>query len=529
MICMLGLLRKLFKAEKEVKSVESTVTTITSSDTTTIESNIRTLAFYPIINNYSYVHIYVGGGGSKNYMVIEPPLNTYEVSVLHKVKDILIRDEEVVRKLKTLTRVEEGIQVIKEFIIRGSSLRDEVLADKISYYIARDLIGYSIIDPLIKDPNLEDIVCTGVNVPIYVFHTEYEWLRTNIVLTDVVELERIIRRLAFKSGIEISIAKPIAEGILRNEGFRVHLVLDVVSRRGSTFTIRKFKTMPYTLVDLINLRTVDPLLAAYLWLLADNLRSIMIVGPTASGKTTLLNAIAMMIPPEVKVVTVEEAPELNLIGHENWVSMVARLSSEEGVTNVTLYELLKSSLRQRPDVIIVGEIRGEEAYTFFQSIALGHGGMTTIHADSIESAIRRLEAHPFNIPKSFLQLVKVFILVGRVQVGTYATQRRVLEVKEVEKLDTKTNELVMITPFRWVKESDSIEFSGYSHIIKSIADDLKIDYNDVYNDLLRRATIMKWLSLRRVNLQEMNNIVRKYRSDWFTIYSLAESEVGRWW
>lgn len=486
------------------------------------------LSFYPIMEGYSYAYIYVDSNGSKYYEVIEPNLNERERSILLRTKEALFEHRDVIERLRNLNSVEEGIKVLKEVLTKGIKnikLHDAALIDKLCYYLSRDLIGYSILDPLIRDPNLEDIVCSGVNIPLYVFHSEYEWLKTNIIFMSVEELETMIRKLAFKAGVEVSIAKPIAEGILK-EGFRVHLVLNVISRRGSTFTIRKFKQEPYTLVDLINLGTLDPLLAAYLWLLAEKLQSILIVGPTASGKTTLLNAIALMIPPEVKVVTVEEAPELNLVGHENWVSLVARLSTEEGVSNITLYELLKSALRQRPDVIIVGEIRGEEAYTFFQSIALGHGGLSTIHADSVESVIRRLEAHPFNIPKNFIQSVRVLLHIGRVQVGEYAVRRRVLEVKEVHGLDPKTNELILATPFRWIRESDSFAFSGYSYALKFIADGLRVSYDEVFSDLLRRATIMKWLSRKKVSIPELRSIVRRYSSDWFTVYSLAVSEVG---
>jgi len=493
-----------------------------------ISSIVDLLSFYPIIDGYSYAYIYVDSDGSKRYEVVEPHLNERERSLLLRTKEALFEYRGVIEKLIHADSVEEGIRVLKEVLttgVKNVKLYDAALIDKISYYLSRDLIGYSILDPLIRDPNLEDIVCSGVNTPIHVFHSEYEWLKSNVVFTSDEELESMIRKLAFKAGVEVNVSRPIAEGILK-EGFRVHLALNVVSRRGSTFTIRKFKQEPYTLVDLINLGTLDPLLAAYLWLLSEKLQSILIVGPTASGKTTLLNAIALMIPPEVKVVTVEEAPELNLVGHENWVSLVARLSSEEGVSNITLYELLKSALRQRPDVIIVGEIRGEEAYTFFQSIALGHGGLSTIHGDSVESVIRRLEAHPFNVPRSLIQMVRVLLYIGRVQVGEYALRRRVLEVKEIHGLDPKTNELILATPFRWIRESDSFAFSGYSHALKFIADRLSISYDEVFNDLLRRAVIMRWLSRKKVGIRELHSIVRRYGSDWFTLYSLAASEVG---
>lgn len=489
---------------------------------------VKVLDFYPLIKNYSYALVYIDKSNQRVYDVIEPTLSDEERNLLSIIKQRIFENIPVSRELRSLTNVEEGIKVVKDIITSNSlgiKVGDEVVVDKISYYVARDLIGYSIIDPLIRDTKLEDIVCSGVNIPIYVFHNVYEWLRTNIVINDVKVLESIIRRLLFRAGLEVSIAKPMVDGMIMPEGFRVHIAIDVVARRGSTFTIRKFRAEPYTVIDLINLKTLDPLVAAYLWMLVENLQSTLIVGPTAAGKTTLLNAIALLLPPEIKVITIEETPELNLFGHENWISLITRTSTEEGVVNVTLYELLKNALRQRPDVIIVGELRGEEAYTFFQAISLGHGGLATIHADDVGTAFRRLLAEPFNIPKYLLQLVKVYVGLGKVEVGE-GVSRRVLEVKEVEGLDPRTGDIILSTVFRWVRSNDSIVFTGHSHVIKAIAERRQVSYDDVFNDLLRRATLMKWLAKRKVSISELRNIVRAYRADWATLYLVAESEVG---
>ncbi|MEM4518814.1 MAG: type II/IV secretion system ATPase subunit [Sulfolobales archaeon] len=523
---MFSLLRKRFKDIDVPSSSEGQSQNVIS------ESSITNIIdFYPLMENYSYALIYMDTSGQKVYNIIEPTLTNYEVFLTDLIKKRIFERGAIAKKLREVTDVKLGLGLIKE-IIRDGSLgikakgANEASLDKISYYVARDLIGYSILDPLIRDIRLEDIVCSGINLPIYVFHNVYEWLRTNIIFNDLKSLELIINRLAFRAGVEISVAKPIVEGMLLPEGYRVHIVVDIVSRRGSTFTIRKFKTEPFTLPQLINLGTLDPLVAAYLWILVENLQSALILGPTASGKTTLLNAISLLIPPEIKVVTVEESPELNLMGHENWVSLVTRLSSESGVANVTLYELLKSALRQRPDVIVVGEIRGEEAYTFFQAVSLGHGGLATIHAENTESVIQRLLAEPFNIPKSLLHLVKVYICLGRVQISEGVVSRKVLEIREIEGIDPRTGELIVGTPFKWNRDKDLIQFSGYSHLIKLIADKKQVDYYEVFDDLLKRATIMKWAAKRKAGARELQSIIRGFRSNWLTIYSIAESEVG---
>ncbi len=485
--------------------------------------------FYPLLENYSYALIHVNELGEKVYEVIEPTLTNDEPLLVDLIKRKILERESISRSLRESGSVEAAIATIKKAVKDGSlgvKMVDDVVVDKVSYYVARDLVGYSVLEPLMRDAKLEDIVCNGVNLPIYVFHSLYEWLKTSVVINDFKSLELIVNRLAYKAGLEVSIAKPIAEGMLTPEGYRVHIVFDVVARRGSTFTIRKFKSEPFTLPQLINLGTLDPLAAAYLWILVENLQSILIIGPTASGKTTLLNAVSLLIPPEVKVVTVEESPELNLTSRENWISLITRLSTEAGVANVTLYELLKSALRQRPDVIIVGEIRGEEAYTFFQAVSLGHGGLATMHAENTESAIQRLLAEPFKIPKSVLQLVRVYVCLGRVQLSGKVVARRVIEVREVEGVDPRTNELILGTPFKWSRDKDALVFSGYSHVIKLIAERKQVDYNEVFNDLLRRATVMKWAAKRKMGVRDLQSVVRDYRRNWLTIYSIATSEVG---
>jgi len=522
---MFGNILRLFKKGRREGEVRPT----SELATTAVRAIHKFMDFYPIFKDYVYVFIYVDVNGTPIYEVIEPPLNPYERILINNVKEYIFEGGRLAEELRSATDIEEGVNLVRKNLLSSLSsyrIKDPAVVDKISYYIARDLVGYSIIDPLIRDNRLEDIVCDGLNIPIHVFHRDYEWLKTNIVISNENELEVLVRRLAFKAGQEISIARPIVEGLLKPEGFRVHLVLDVVSRRGATFTIRKFRSEPFTLPDLINLKTINPLVAAYLWMMVENLQSMVIIGPTASGKTTLLNAVALMLPPEVKVVTIEETPEINLIGHDNWISLVTRLSSEEGVQDVTLFDLLKSALRQRPDVVIVGEIRGEEAYTFFQAISLGHGGLTTIHGDNIEAVIHRLQSPPMDIHKSLLPLVKIYVHISRVEVAPQTIARRVIEVKEVEGIDPRTGELTLHTPFKWLRDSDAIAFTKYSHLIEVIAKRKQISYEDVFNDLLRRATIMKWMAKHKVGVTEIRNIVRRYRIDWLTPYTVAEAEVG---
>ncbi len=353
-----------------------------------LESEPQTFRdFYPVNPPFGYIGIEnEEGTGKLRYRLVEPTLDGDENLILKELKDNIIERMDIpVSLLDDKDKMKEYLREESKKIFK--KLKWDVPAEseeKFLSYLTRDFLGYGKIDLLMLDPNIEDISCNGVDTPIYIWHRVYESLPTNVVYASERELDRIVTRLAYKTGHQISIAQPMVEGTLP-EGHRIQLTLEEVSKRGQTFTIRKFRHNPYTIIDLINFRTLSPLIASYLWVLVENLRSIMVCGATASGKTALLNSLSMFINPEMKVVTIEETRELRL--HENWVPMITRPSYQPGVKEVTLFDLLKSALRQRPDYIIVSEVRGEEAYTLFQSIAVGHGGLCTIHADSVKSLV----------------------------------------------------------------------------------------------------------------------------------------------
>ncbi|HKW04797.1 MAG TPA: type II/IV secretion system ATPase subunit, partial [Nitrososphaerales archaeon] len=328
------------------------------------------------------------------YEVIEPSLGEDEKKKIERLKRLFL--EEVKVPLSVLygqKEIDKYVDLYTSRLIKDYKLDiPKEAQDKILYYLKRDFLGYSVIDVMMKDPKIEDISCDGVAIPIYVWHRDYESIPSNVQFASKQELGSFIIRLAYKSGGQITVAKPILEGNLP-EGYRTHLTLDEVSKRGSTFTIRKFRDEPPTIVDLMLWGTISPRIGAYLWICIENLKSLLVVGSTASGKTTTLGALAMFIRPEMKIVTIEELREIKL-PHENWIPMVTRVSAQAGVEEVGLFDLLKSALRQRPDYIIVGEIRGEEAYTLLQAISTGHGGISTIHADSVSTAMKRMLTKP---------------------------------------------------------------------------------------------------------------------------------------
>ena len=531
----MGIIDRIFRRNNNNTVVAKSKKVVTTSnfvhEKTVIERRkVIVKNVYSVNPPYAYIMIFTDKKGILRYHVLEPFLTANEKTVLNDLKELIL--EEVRIPVGVLRNYEEAVKSLSKSInslVRSYRINlTKQSLDKIKYYLIRDLIGYGKIDPIYRDPYVEDIVCDGYNIPVYVFHRDFEWMPTNVIFKDPDELESFIRRLAFRAGQSITYARPIVEGPLPPEGFRVHLTLKEVSRRGSTFTIRKYSVEPYTIVDLLKFNTLSVDMAAYLWLLLDNVMSLMVLGQMASGKTTLLNAIAMMIRPEAKIVTIEETPEIRL-AHENWVPMTVRPSFEPGVQDITLFELLKSALRQRPEYIIVGEIRGREAYTFFQALAVGHGGLTTIHGESVQAVISRLENEPMNIPRILIPLIKTFIHMGRVRVrGEEELKRRVLRIVETVGINPSTKEIMLSEVYTWDPLTDSWKFSGRIFAFEHIAANRGIPLSEVYKDFERRKTVLEWMKItNKTTFSEVAEVLRSYYRDPEEVYREAESVVKR--
>lgn len=442
---------------------------------------------------------------------MEPTLSEDEKKKIDRLKRLLL--EEVRAPLAVIY----GQEQIEKYLDKNTSrlIKDYKLdippasQDKILYYLKRDFLGYSKIDVMLRDPKIEDISCDGVAIPVYVWHRDYESIPSNVMFSTREELASFIVRLAYKSGGQITVASPILEGNLP-EGFRTHLTLDEVSKRGSTFTIRKFREEPPTIVDLMIWGTISPRVAAYLWICVENLKSLLIVGPTASGKTTTLGALAMFIRPELKIVTIEELREIKL-PHQNWIPMVTRVSSQAGVEQVGLFDLLKSALRQRPDYIIVGEIRGEEAYTLLQAISTGHGGISTIHADSVSTAMKRLLTKPMDIPGMLIPLMSTLVMMERVKVGEKFTRRSV-NVSEVISFNEQNKSTSLNTLFEWTGDlKDSFEMRGQSNVFKQLADAKHVPEDEVYTEMEAKEHLLQWMLNKKLRTyKEVTDIIRRY-------------------
>ncbi|HDD66313.1 MAG TPA: protein kinase, partial [Nitrososphaeria archaeon] len=452
------------------------------------------------------------------YFSIEAPLSPEEIMALDKLKDILSKEleppkpgEEEEAKKVLLKTAEKVLKKYERVLGRF----DEDAKNRIFYYLERDMTGFGPLNVMMEDYKIEDISCDGVNVPVYVWHRDYESIPTNIVFVDRDVLDDFIIQLAHKSEKHISSAFPILDAMIYGKHRLAATFREEISLRGSTFTIRKFREKPFSITELIKTNLLSPRMAAYFWMLIENKANILIAGATGSGKTTILNALSCFIKPRMKIVTCEETAELNM-PTENWVRFVTRESYGLGTQKmgeITLYDLVKTSLRYRPDYLIVGEVRGEEAFVLFQAIATGHGGLSTIHAESIESVMKRLVSPPMNIPASHIPLLDAVTLVERVRLPRSAEGRtygrRIRYIWEVVDYNR------YVTVAEWDPTTDTFREDFMSSIVlEKIAARSARSKEEMIMEIERRAELLKRMVER--NLLEIRDIAREvyaYYSD----------------
>jgi flagellar protein FlaI len=446
-------------------------------------------------------------------MVVEPRLTLWEKQVYQKLTRLLVDELEVdMTKLKNNKSaeaylVEEAKKLSKKY---GIKVAPESYK-KIAYFFTRDYIKLGKIEVLMNDPRIEDISCDGPRIPLFIWHRDYESIPTNVMFNTDEELNTFASKLAYVSGKHISIAAPIVDATLP-DGSRIQITYGKeVTKKGSTFTIRKFKGDPITIVDLLRYNTLSPELGAYLWYLIERRMSLLVAGGTASGKTTTLNALSMFIPPDQKIVSVEDTPELNL-SHKNWIQSISRGGGVAG--EITLFDLLKAALRQRPDIIIVGEVRGVEAFTLFQAIATGHGGLGTVHADSVEAAINRLTTEPMNVPKSLLgATLDCIIMQLRIKLKDKSV-RRMVHVAEIVGHEGSTDQIVLNNVFKWDPVSDKYIFGGRSRLFDKITKRFGTTPEKIRQDLSDRKIFLAWLQQQNIrDYRDVSQQIREFYSD----------------
>lgn len=488
---------------------------------------------YPLVPPFSYALIATDPQSKQaKYTVVEVPLSTKEKEILNMIKSILVEELDVdftILKSPDLAADylrKKVINIAKQY---GLKL-DEKTFDKINYHITRDFVGYGNIDAMLKDHNVEDISCDGVGIPIYVWHRKFESIQTNVKFDNESELDAFIIKLAQRAGRHISVARPLLDAALP-DGSRLQLTYGrEVTQRGSTFTIRKFKADPLTIVDMVSFNTLDEDLAAFLWYLLENRSSIVIAGGTAAGKTSLLNSLAMFIRQGMKVVSIEDTAEIHL-PHENWIPSVAREGyggreadgSRRG--EVSMYDLLKAALRQRPDYLFVGEVRGSEAYNLFQAMATGHTGMGTIHGDSVTGVIRRLENEPMNIPRTLIQTLNILVILRKVRRGDKQV-RRVIEATEIVGIDPVTTEIITNKIYGWNAREDSFINYGRSYLLDAVQESQGLTENQILEELERRKTVLRWMVRKKMaHFRQVNEIINNYYTNPLETVERAKREL----
>ena len=463
---------------------------------------VKELDLAPIRPGVSYVRIsYHNTRNEYLYEVIEPPLSPIERDLTEKLRTVLIDAFEPLPETDAETKRRELRKMVDKKFLEWQLSPGPTTKGRILYMLERDFIGYGIVDVPMTDTDVEDISCDGVGIPLYIYHRKYGSIRSSLKFQDSKELDDYVVWLAQRSGKHISVAAPILDATVP-DGSRLQATLGThVTKRGSSFTIRRFRDNPFTPVDLLKFKTMSPEMMSYLWIAIENGQSMMVCGGTASGKTTTLNATLLFIPPQMKIVSIEDTRELNL-PHENWVPSLTRagfgaknLVSGKAPGEIDMFDLLAAALRQRPQYLMVGEVRGAEAFIVFQAMATGKTCYTTFHAESVSAMVHRMENPPISLPRSLVSALNLVLLQRQVKVGTKMT-RRVQSLTEIVGLDPETNELITNSVYSWNPADDTFLYSGHSYVYERVAMMKNLSMKEMEREVRNRAEMMEYLLFR---------------------------------
>ena len=519
-----GLLRRRYNISKEQKKqIEDEMARFTIADNKKIIvlpelkglENINVV--YPLVPPFAYARItWDEKEQALIYKVDQPDLNEDEKKLLNTISKGLTKTLET--NISTLRKKDKLLNYIQEktnnIIEEYGIILKPGQYTRLMYYIYINFVGLNALEPLMHDTYIEDVGCDGVNVPLYITHKKYGNIKTNIYFNNLEGLQEFVIKLAERCGKYISYAEPILDGCLP-DGSRINATLaSDITTRGPTYSIRKFRRIPYSIIDLIRLKTCTKEELAYIWYVIEHKVNILICGGTGAGKTSFLNAIISFIPPEDKIISIEDTQELNL-PHENWIPCVSRLSF--GNTNikgdkygeVTMFSLLKESFRQNPDYVIVGEVRGTEASVLFQGMASGHPSFGTIHGGSVDDIIKRMQTPPINLSPSLLETLDIVLVVSRaIQYGK--SSRRLKNISEIESIDAASGRSRVIKSFQWSPSDDKHE-RHKSYVLEKISADYGIPISHMEKEIEDRILLLEWLHQKRIsNFTEVSSYIAKY-------------------
>lgn len=469
---------------------------------------------YMVLEPYVSIHIHFDfNSGELVYDVEEPFLSTDDLKNLQKI-------EEAMREIVNITIIGSTGENKMDYIWKTAQLVvselglqiEESVFKKIFYYLYRNFTGMNEIEAMMRDYYIEDIECNGSGEPIYIVHRVFRNMKTNIIFKNPEYLSNFVEKLAQKTGKNISYASPILDGSLP-DGSRVNATYtqDITSK-GPTFTIRKFTKVPWTPIQLLSFHEMSPEMLAYFWITLQYRSNIMIIGGTGTGKTTLLNAVAFFIPQEDRVVSIEDTREINL-PRENWLPSVVRSGvNVGGVGEVNMFSLLRGSFRQNPDYVIVGEVRGEEASVLFQGMASGHASISTMHADSVDALIRRLETPPINLSPMLVNGLDVVAIISHAIVGGHET-RRIRELVEVVRVAPDGTALTN-TPFVWNPADDKFYFKKESKVFEKISNRFGIPVEILRKEFETRTKLIYAMFQKKVfDYEEVQRVFNDYKKN----------------
>ncbi len=470
-----------------------------------------------------FIHIYKKPGDVTKYIVIEPTLNEKEQELYDKILEDLIGIAQSMPVPPNLDEIDKVILALYDKTVSvgakkrglkllkgGKIVLSKPLYDKMKYFLLRNRVGYGKLEPLFKDPNLEDIHCTGVG-KLSTIHKIFGMVEVSIEFKDDLELNRYIIEVSERVERPVSDAHSIVDAMMP-DGSRVNFIYGRdISLEGSSFTIRKFSKVPVSITQIISWKTMSAELAAYLWICLENGMNLFVCGETASGKTTTLNAISTFIKPDDKVYTVENTPEVTL-PHSTWQHLLTREAGKE--TDVTMQDLLIAALRSRPNYILVGEIRGEEGNIAFQAMQTGHPVMSTFHAGNVRTMIQRITGEPINVPITFVDNLNLS-LIQQAVMRNGKSIRRVLSLTEIERYYEPEKKMVTREVFEWDPAKDVHLFKGLfnSYILEQkIARMLGYkNTRDIYKEMDLRVKILnKMIELKIFNYYDVWDVVKKY-------------------
>ncbi len=440
---------------------------------------------YPVERAGVFIHILYSKEKDRNHYIPVEPIVTQNLDQLMLETEVKLLDLgnklprldanqdkekqllDYLEQVVTLDDTPESGLIDKQFgLLRknGRKITKIQLAPRqlegIKYLFIRDKVGVGIIDALISDPYIEDVSCSGLG-HIFIEHKIFKSLESTITFATHEELDEFVLWLAERIKKPVTPKQPIADATLP-DGSRINIVFGSdVSKQGSNFSIRKFSDVPLSVFELVGFGAISYQMLAYLSLVIGNGMNVFVSGETASGKTTLLNAITTFIPPLDKIITIEDTPELQ-VPHKNWIREVVQSTKvEESGGAVTMFDLLKAALRQRPNEIMVGEIRGAEGNIAFQAMQTGHSVMATFHAATTEKLIQRLTGDPILVPKNWVENLNVVILTSQVKLPNGKKGRRVTGIAEIVGYEPMLDSFSIVDAFKWIPEKDIFEFTGY--------------------------------------------------------------------